>query len=128
MLANEFVSLTGYQPSAEEWQTINLVYTFHPMIPDVGGKEKLASLFVLGGVGLLRDMEPTAREAADLDSAIHAAKVAEENARGSMRDLIQRHKRETEEAQAAIVAAGRKTRELEEAQRSVAGRFQKGNA
>jgi len=46
--------------SDEDWIRINQVYTFHPAIPDVGGKEKIAYLYVNYGMTVIRDMEKRA--------------------------------------------------------------------
>src|SRR5574337_1665107 len=56
MLQAEFTDLTGYEPTAEQWEVITEVYGFHPLIPDVGGKKVFADLWARGGYGLICDM------------------------------------------------------------------------
>jgi len=65
MMQSEWTKLTGHNPSDFEWGVIHTVYQFHPTIPDLGGKEKLAQLFALGGFGLMTDMQRAAREFAE---------------------------------------------------------------
>jgi hypothetical protein len=78
MNREEFTKAVGRNPEvgSEDWQTIQTVYNFHPAIPEVGGKEKIASLFNLGGMGLLRDMLATAQEGQALEENIHASREA----------------------------------------------------
>ena len=42
------------------------MYTYHPAIPDVGGKERIAALFTFGGMAVMYDMLPRAEVARDL--------------------------------------------------------------
>lgn len=53
---------------------VHPVYQFHPLIPDVGGKDKIAALFHMGGIGLMRDMLPTARRFETLESEMRQAR------------------------------------------------------
>jgi hypothetical protein len=69
MMVNEWTDRTGHNPTAAEWHTITTVYAFHPAIPDVGGKDKLAGIFALGGFGIIRDMLPVAEKARTLEQA-----------------------------------------------------------
>jgi hypothetical protein len=65
MNMQEWHKLTNWNPEGEEaqaeWETIHTVYQWHPAIPDVAGKQVLAGLFKIGGLGLLRDMEEAAK-------------------------------------------------------------------
>jgi hypothetical protein len=76
MNASEFKELTDGEGvySAQQWEIVETVYNFHPLIPDFGGKEKIAQLFKLGGIGLLSDMLPAARTAQALEEAVREAK------------------------------------------------------
>lgn len=78
MNQNEFCKLTGKLPTEEEWAVIHDVYQHHPAVPDVGGKEKLASLYKLGGMGLLREMRPAAVDASELEARVqdHKKQIA----------------------------------------------------
>lgn len=52
--------------NSHDYSIIELVYTYHPSIPDVDGKSKIAALFALGGMCVIIDMLPTAEAARDL--------------------------------------------------------------
>ena len=55
------VGKPGFLPvSDENWTIINQVYTFHPAIPEQGGKEKMAQLYVIFGMTVIKDMEARA--------------------------------------------------------------------
>jgi len=73
MLRREWDELTKQTASDEEWEIAHTVYQRHPMIPNVGGKEKLLKIYKLGGYGLLRDMT---MGAAQLEPLYEAEKEA----------------------------------------------------
>lgn len=56
MNKQEFESRIGATVSQKQFEIINHVYTFHPLIRDVGGKEQIAQLYKLGGMLLMRNM------------------------------------------------------------------------
>ena len=76
MMQSEFHALTGFQPTTEQWEIIHKVYQWHPAIPDVGGKAKLAELWRLGGLGLISGMEGDAQQAFLLQKGIEEAERA----------------------------------------------------
>ena len=79
MNKDEFCKLTGldYENLNQlDWETISMVYTWHPVISDINGKiEITATLFKQGGIGLLEDMLPTATELCKQYSIIQDAEV-----------------------------------------------------
>ncbi len=42
MTREEWTERTGSVPTAEQWDVVERIYTYHPDIPDVGGKDILA--------------------------------------------------------------------------------------
>ena len=82
MQQGEWTDRTGHEPTPEQWATITTVYGWHPSIPDVGGKDKLAAIFALGGFGLITDMLPEAESCQALESRrdMAARKLAEARA------------------------------------------------
>ena len=52
MSKNEFETLIGASVTPDQWEVIERVYNFHPDIPNVGGKEKIASIWKSGGDSL----------------------------------------------------------------------------
>jgi hypothetical protein len=53
---------------------VEVVYSFHPLIDDVGGKLQIAKFYNLGGMRLMRDMLPTAIKARDIQNKIDNTK------------------------------------------------------
>lgn len=63
------VGKTVFSPIPDEdWMVINQVYTFHPAIPEAGGKEKIAQLYVGFGMTVIKDMEVRATKMSHLES------------------------------------------------------------
>jgi hypothetical protein len=82
MNREEWTKLTNWDANSDqaetEWETIHTVYQWHPAIADQGGKQVLAGLFKIGGMGLLRDMETAARVELAADEEIRQAEIAVE--------------------------------------------------
>lgn len=57
MMKHEFEQRIGAELTAEQYAIVEHVYTWHPSIPNVGGKDKLAQLYMLGGMDLIEDMD-----------------------------------------------------------------------
>lgn len=70
MMKDEFEKRIGKTVSADEYRKIEYVYTFHPLLEDVGGKDQIASLYLIGGMRLINDMMPTAEKAEVLSNQI----------------------------------------------------------
>lgn len=54
----------------EDYDLIEYVYTWHPMISEVDGKHQVAYLYATFGIGIFRDMEATAKESEGLQTRI----------------------------------------------------------
>lgn len=63
MMLSEFEKLVGEEISAGEYAEIEYVYNFHPGIPEVGGKARIAELWKVGGLGLIQSMKAEAKAA-----------------------------------------------------------------
>ena len=64
-MKNEFLerlrSIPGHETddiSADDYARVEYVYTFHPSIPNVGGKDTIAYLYAFGGMLVVNDMYP----------------------------------------------------------------------
>lgn len=68
MMKEEFENILGAEVSNAEYAEIEFVYNFHPAIPEVGGKKRIAELFEVGGLGLIRAMYPCALEAEEREN------------------------------------------------------------
>ena len=56
--------------SNEMWENIQTVYTYHPSIDAVYGKDDIATLFDIGGTRIIKDMLPTALKAKKYEEEI----------------------------------------------------------
>ena len=70
MTKQEFEQRLGKQVNSADYSIIEYVYTFHPSIGDVGGKDQISELYQLGGMRLIKDMLPTAQKAEKLEDEI----------------------------------------------------------
>ena len=55
-MRGEFERMIDAEISAEDYTVIEMVYNWHPRIPNVGGKQLIAQLYQLGGMELMQDM------------------------------------------------------------------------
>ncbi len=74
MTKQEFEERAGGEVSASQYAIIEEVYTYHPCIKNVEGKEQVATLYKFFGMRLIYDMLPTAREAKRLDLELRRAR------------------------------------------------------
>lgn len=79
MMKEEFETVAKTEVTVEEYAQIEYVYTWHPLIPEVGGKQKIADIYNLGGMMLIKDMLETARKAERLEN--HKAYIRSEISR-----------------------------------------------
>lgn len=70
MMKCEFEAIANEKVSTEDYKLIEYVYQWHPLIPNSGGKEKIAEIWKVGGMGLIRDMIPTAMRAEESESKV----------------------------------------------------------
>jgi hypothetical protein len=71
MMKHEFEDRIKATVSVEDYEVIEKVYTFHPIIDETDGKDHIAKLYKLGGMALINDMVPRAQEAQKLEDEIH---------------------------------------------------------
>ncbi len=78
MTKQEFEELLGQnvkRPTDSEYAKIEKVYTYHPSISNVGGKQQIATLYAIGGMRLILDMLETAKIAQSYEDEIRTARV-----------------------------------------------------
>ena len=63
MMKQEFEALIGREVTPEEYGEIEYVYNWHPAIPEVAGKNRIAELYKAGGRGLIQAMTDEAAQA-----------------------------------------------------------------
>ena len=86
---NKLITDKNKKPIAndEDWQVINVVYTFHPSIDEVKGKQQVALLYVEFGMRIFWDMLPTAEKAVKIEAKILELKNQTECLQNELRDL-----------------------------------------
>jgi hypothetical protein len=73
MNREEWIENTGYQPTQEEWEVIQAVYTFHPSISNANGKREIALIYRTCGMGIIFDMLGTAKTCQRLEMEADSA-------------------------------------------------------
>ena len=68
MTKQEFEQRIGAQISRQDYNIVEKVYMWHPLIPNAGGKDKIAELYKLGGMTLMQDMFARAQQSEQKDS------------------------------------------------------------
>ena len=56
MMKHEFEERVGGEISDQNYEIIETVYTWHPAINEVGGKDQIATLYETGGMPLIKSM------------------------------------------------------------------------
>ena len=62
MMKVEFEELVGYPVSNDDYKVIEYVYTWHPSIDEVHGKQQIATLYKVLGMPLIHSMVDEAKE------------------------------------------------------------------
>lgn len=60
MMKHEFEERINAEISDQDYKTVELVYTWHTAIPNVGGKDMIAQLYKIGGMAVINDMAKSA--------------------------------------------------------------------
>ena len=96
MMKAEFEKRIGKTVSANDYRKIEYVYMFHPLLDDVGGKDQIASLYLIGGMRLISDMMPTAEKAEMLSNQIQETRATLDRLTNKYRALKQGEDEEEE--------------------------------
>ena len=75
MTKQEFETAACSTVNNEDFEVINLVYTFHPSISNTKGKEEIASLYTTFGMRIILDMKATALIAQNIEILIMSKKA-----------------------------------------------------
>lgn len=67
MMKHEFEERVGCEISDQNYEIIETVYTWHPAINEVVGKDQIATLYETGGMPLIKSMLEAANIMMDLD-------------------------------------------------------------
>ncbi len=70
MIKKEFEERIGKTISDDDYKVVETVYTYHPVIDNVLGKDQIAELYKIGGMRVMRDMLGSAACAMQLENDI----------------------------------------------------------
>lgn len=82
------LTLAGGLPiSDENYKIIDFVYTHHPAISEIHGKEQIVNLYKEYGMAIIRDMYDRAKRASELEKTIRYHKTLAQEAEDELSDL-----------------------------------------
>lgn len=87
MMKAEFEQRIGASISRADYSIVEHVYMWHPSIPNVGGKDKIADLYLIGGMDVIRDMD---RRAVELEKKYDDLCAQEKETKGIIEGLHNR--------------------------------------
>ena len=87
MMKSEFERLTTRPFTDTEYRVIEIVYTHHPSIDNVKGKQQIAMLYETFGMRIIHDMLPTAKKAREINDRMLKLNAQIEEAKNDLRDL-----------------------------------------
>jgi len=70
---------TDHMLTNEDYIVIEMVYTYHPAIRDYCGKKQIAHIYAYGGMGVIRDMMPTAVKARRIEAELREVQAKKRN-------------------------------------------------
>lgn len=89
MTKSEFEQRIGEQVPQKSYEIIENVYTFHPLIDEIKGKQQVADLYKSFGLQIFRDMTDTANTAKAMDADILAIDIRIQTLTEQRNDLRQ---------------------------------------
>lgn len=94
MMKEEFESRINGQVSNEDYDVIEYVYTWHPFIDPVKGKDQMASLYNMPcGMEFIMKMLPIANKAAKHQQLIDAKRSELARLQGEYETLLDKHRK-----------------------------------
>ena len=87
MTKQEFEAIAGKKVTDEQYKEIEFVYSFHPCISETDGKQQIATIFNIGGMRLIRDMNTTANQAQNLEDEERMLRTQLERVKDQMKEL-----------------------------------------
>ena len=112
MMKHEFESRIGAEVTPEEYKIVEHVYTWHPSIPNVGGKDILAQIYKLGGMTVIMDMDGSATAAESIYEDICEKLRETVERKGQILSQIAETQKRLDELNAEFDAMTAKTEEL----------------
>lgn len=129
MTKHEFEIRSGQEVTDDDYEIIEKVYTWHPVISETEGKEQIVTLYKTGGMPLINSMMEAASLMMDLEKEKNQAmgrlrkihnrirmmkkgNIAEERCRREAREMFDKSNDPTEWGYAKIILAAKYGEEL----------------
>lgn len=94
MMKEEFESRINKSVSNEDYEVIEYVYTWHPHIDSVKGKDQMVALYSMPcGMAFILKMLPIARKAEKHQQLIAAKRSELERIQREYNDLLEKHRK-----------------------------------
>lgn len=87
MQKTEFEEIIEKQISDADYEVIEFVYQFHPVVSETSGKEEVAELYKSFGMVIFRDMYQRAEMAKELEEKIQVCRMELEKLTGQYEEL-----------------------------------------
>lgn len=78
---------TEHMLTNEEYLTIELVYTYHPVIRESCGKKQIAHIYAYGGMAVIKDMVPTATKARQIEAELREVQAKKRDLLAQLEEL-----------------------------------------
>ena len=89
MMYNEFIELIGGEKiSCEDYQKVETVYMYHPLIGEVEPKKQILKFWKLGGMALINDMYSRAQQISVMQQKINDFECQIEQTRAKTQEEI----------------------------------------
>lgn len=83
----EIGQCADHELSNEDYITIEMVYTYHPVIRNSCGKKQIAHIYAYGGMAVIRDMVPTAANARQIEVQLREVQAQKRNLIAQLEEL-----------------------------------------
>lgn len=87
MMKSEFEKLAGARVEDYDYQVIEYVYTWHPVIDNVKGKQQIADLYKIGGMAVIKGMVDIAKQSERIERLIQEHQHAIDEHKDAMNAL-----------------------------------------
>ena len=87
MRKSEFEELIGQNVMDSDYEVIEKVYTFHPAVKEVSGKEEVAELYKSFGMSVFYDMLPRAERSCELEKKLRKVQAEANRIKEELEEL-----------------------------------------
>ncbi len=88
MQKSEFEKMIGHSVSDADYEVIEMVYQWHPVVKETSGKDEVAELWKSFGITIFLDMFPRAKKACELQKKLCHAQSEVESIKKEIKELL----------------------------------------